>query len=276
MLDDLVTRYLEEQITAGRNPWPNQGEVKKLLLSRVQREKLREDTLKLSGVPSDVKSHWENYLKGIERYHDVTFYSSSAAQNSKAFFLNPIHPLVRLAAASGITLRNATVHICCASEEHEPGIWPFSLYAWHYTGFRERTRIVTVCESHDLAESFVSMLSAGYNDPSPEKFGEADVLERIHVRMWQEATHEELTNAKATADYRRKTLEGNSLIKQKALRSRLQQFEDKDRLVRMYTSMLREEEENLALRLEKISRMEAKTDIQTTLLAQGTIRIVRP
>lgn len=93
----LVERYLNERIGAGQYIIGN-SELKQIRLGKDARVILLEDFRKLSNIKSALKRKWELYLKGSEALHKITFHAETATKERKAFFVTPMHPLVKQAA----------------------------------------------------------------------------------------------------------------------------------------------------------------------------------
>lgn len=274
-LRNLVTRYMQQHITDGRNPFFGQGDVLTLMLSNAQRKKLLEATRTLANIPEGVKYPMESYLKGTERYHQVTFYPNASAEFKDIFVLNAVHPFVRLAARATRPVENALVHVDISSQSLPDGTFPFEIYAWQYTGFKLKSRIIPVCFNRVVESALVDILQNGSEDMDSVS-GDHDwqALEQLQLTRWSEARAEELQFAQKTAAYRIQTLISNSRIKQEAYNSSMSDRHD-IHISRMYKSMLLDEQEKLQLRIERINRICASTDIQTSLIAKGNVRIRR-
>lgn len=274
-LYNLVARYMQQHITEGRNPFLGQGDLMTIMLSNAQRSNLLEATRALTNIPEGIKRPMEAYLKGSERYHPVTFYPNASAEFEDIFVLNAVHPFVRLAANATKPVENAIVHVEISSQSLPEGTFPFEIYAWQYTGFKWRSRIIPVCVNSDIEHALVDIMQHGSeNTDSVSDDHDWQGLEQLQLIRWSEARTEELQSAQKTAAYRIQTLRSNSLVKQKALQSNIDQFSD-IRLSRMYNSMLLDEKEKLQVRIDRINKTYASTDIQTTLLAKGTVRVRR-
>ena len=237
----MVVRYMQQHITDGRNPFLGQGDLMTIMLSNAQRSKLLEATRMLTNIPEGIKRPMDAYLKGKERYHPVTFYPNASSEFEDIFVLNTVHPFVRLAAKATKPIENAVVHIDVSSSTLAEGIFLFEIYAWQYTGFRWRSRIVPVCSNAEIELSLVDILQSGsestISDPDDHDW---QMLEQLQLARWCEARNEELQSAQKTAAYRIQTLKSNSLVKQKALEANIDQCSD-IRLGRMYHSMLLDE-----------------------------------
>lgn len=274
-LHNLVVRYMQQHITDGRNPFLGQGDIMSIMLSNAQRSNLLDATRTLTNIPEGIKRPMEAYLKGTERYHPVTFYPDASSEFEDIFILNAVHPFVRLAANATKPVDNAVVHVGISSQTLPEGIFPFEIYAWQYTGFKWRSRIIPVCDNSDIEFALVEIMKDGVectDDVSADYNWQS--LEQLQLVRWSTARAEELQSAQKTAAYRIQTLKTNSLVKQKALQANINQFSD-IRMCRMYNSMLLDEQEKLQVRIDRINKTCASTDIQTTLIAKGTVRVRR-
>lgn len=274
-LQNLVTRYMQQHITDGRNPFLGQGDVLSLMLSNAQRSKLLEESRKLSNIPEGIKYPLEAYLKGTERYHPVTFNPNASSEFTDIFVLNTVHPFVRLAANVIRPVPNALVHTIISSSTLPEGQYPFEIYAWQYTGFKQKSRIVPICENQQIEHALVEILQSESTEQTHDSISyEWDLLEQIQLSRWQAARDQALLDAQKTAAYRIERLRSNSFIKQSALEKKIEAFSD-TRLNTMYNSMLQDEREKLQIRIDHVRRIASSTDIQTTLLAKGTVCIRR-
>lgn len=274
-LYNLVTRYMQRQITDGRNPFLGQGNLMTLMLSNTQRSNLLEATRALTNIPEGIKRPMEAYLKGSERYHPVTFYPDASSEFKDIFVLNAVHPFVRLAADAAKPVENAVVHVAVSTQTLPEGVFPFEIYAWQYTGFKWRSRIIPICANADIEGALVDILQNG-SERTEDVSGVYDwqALEQLQLNRWSDARNEALQAAQKTADYRIQTLKSNSLVKQNVLKTKIDQFSD-IRMSRMYQTMLMDEQEKLQVRIDRVNKTCASTDIQTTLLAKGTVTVRR-
>lgn len=275
-LQNLVTRYMQHEVTDGRNPFLGQGKQLTMMLSGEQRSKLLEQVKTLSNIPEGIKRPLDIYLKGTERHQPVTFYPDASVEFDDMFVLNVVHPFVRLAAASTQPTSNAMTHVQIESATLPEGIYPFAIYAWQYTGFKKRSRIIPVCPDEAVEQMLVDVLQHGNEvaNKAEDNF-DWEHLEQIQLDRWKKARATKLDEARKYAAYRIQTLRANSNVKQSALKSTIKQVEDNARLARMYGSQLQSEQEKLQGCISNVNAMFATTDIQTTLLARGTVHIRR-
>ena len=105
-----MTDYLRDnKFHVGANYWASKNSIN--MWSDWDESVVEEDFRKLSNVKSALKRRWENYLKGSEPMHRLTFMSETASKERKAFFITPMHPLVKQAAKYYATNQVAYIHL---------------------------------------------------------------------------------------------------------------------------------------------------------------------
>ena len=113
-----MERYLADRLGEGQFI-VGTSDIKMIRLSREARMTLLEDFRKLSNVKSALKRRWENYLKGSEPMHKLTFVSEAASKDRKAFFVTPMHPLVKQAAKQYVNSKVSYVHLEYYSDDND-------------------------------------------------------------------------------------------------------------------------------------------------------------
>ena len=168
------------------------SELKQIRLSREARLTLLEDFRRLSNIKSALKRRWENYLKGSEPMHRLTFTSETASKERRAFFITPMHPLVKQAAQY------------YATEELPEGTYPFSIYAWSYVGLNPMFRVVPICENELLAAELMDILQDANTSTTSITVdkGTWAGLEGMHIALWQREKETYLAGIQSTANYK--------------------------------------------------------------------------
>ena len=271
----LVERYLRDRLGEGQYII-GASELKLIRLSKEARMMLLEDFRKLSNVKSALKRRWENYLKGSEPMHKLTFTSETASKERKAFFITPVHPLVKQAARYYATSNVSYIHLEYYSDELPEGTYPFSIYAWSYVGLNPMFRIVPVCGSDLIAAELTDILQEAETSPihSTVDKGLWAGLEGRHIALWQREKESYLASIQSTANYKLESISSNYRNRKRTLEQKIRDvFEEKIR--RMYQSELNTATEKYQVKVAEINDRASRADIHTALIANGIIEIKR-
>jgi len=271
----LVERYLKDRLGDGQYII-GATEQKQIRLSREDRMLLLEDFRKLSNIKSALKRRWENYLKGSEPLHRLVFTSEAAAKERRAFFITPMHPLVKQAAKYYATSHVSYIHLECYSDEIPAGTYPFSIFAWSYVGLNPMFRVVPVCDSDLLAEELTDILQEADSIAATTTVdkGTWDNLEGKHIAIWQREKEIYLAGIQSTANYKLESISSNYRNRKRTLEQKIRDaYEEKIR--RMYESELKTATEKYQIKVEEINERASQADIHTALIANGIIEIKR-
>lgn len=271
----LVERYLRDRLGEGQYII-GASELKLIRLSKEARMILLEDFRKLSNIRSALKRRWENYLKGSEPMHKLTFTSETASKERKAFFITPVHPLVKQAARYYATSNVSYIHLEYYSDELPEGTYPFSIYAWSYVGLNPMFRIVPVCGSDLIAAELTDILQEAETSPihSTVDKGMWAGLEGRHIALWQREKESYLASIQSTANYKLESISSNYRNRKRTLEQKIRDaFEEKIR--RMYQSELNTATEKYQVKVAEINDRASRADIHTALIANGIIEIKR-
>ena len=271
----LVERYLRDRLGEGQYII-GASELKLIRLSKEARMMLLEDFRKLSNIKSALKRRWENYLKGSEPMHKLTFTSETASKERKAFFITPVHPLVKQAARYYATSNVSYIHLEYYSDELPEGTYPFSIYAWSYVGLIPMFRIVPVCGSDLIAAELTDILQEAETSPihSTVDKGMWAGLEGRHIALWQREKESYLASIQSTANYKLESISSNYRNRKRTLEQKIRDaFEEKIR--RMYQSELNTATEKYQVKVAEINDRASRADIHTALIANGIIEIKR-
>ncbi len=272
-IQHLVESYLAERIGNGTYIL-GEGPLKTLRLNALARSTIMADLRGTSGIRDSLRRKWEVYLKGADPNHQITFDPETAEKNRSAFFITPVHPLVKQAAAHFATNKTAYIHLEYHTDEVPAGDYPMSIYAWNYMGIRSNFKLVTICEQAQIAAELPDYIltAVAVNYPTKLKKSAWDSLEEQHVRMWQQEKEKHAQTTRQTASYKLESLK-NNYHNRKLLLERKIAEDDDERISLMH----RIELENATQRFEqKIAEIEAqigRADIHTTLIANGVITV---
>lgn len=269
----LIERYFNERLGNGQYILGN-GDLKVLRLSKDARNTLREDFKKLSNIKSALKRKWDNYLKGTEPLHKLTFLPEEASRDSKAFFITPVHPLVKQAASFFATNEKSYVHLEYHTDTLPTGRYPFSVYAWSYVGINPQFRVVTVCNNDIVANELTDILqipdlttSVINIDKNP--WGE---LESKHIQLWEQEKEKYLQIVKVTANYKLESIGGNYRNRKRSLEQKMMDAVE-DGIRKLYEGELNNATEAYQRKVEEITEKISRADIHTVLIANGILDI---
>jgi hypothetical protein len=271
----LVERYLNDRLGEGQYIIGN-SELKQLRLGKESRLTLLEDFRRLSHIKTGQKRKWELYLKGSEIHHQITFVSEIASKERKAFFITPMHPLVKQAAKHFVTNKTSHIHLEYFSDELPEGTYPFCIYAWNYVGMHPSFKVVPICENEMVAAEILSILQEADTAATTVTVtkGTWDALEPRHIALWLAEKDAYIANVQGSANYKLESISSNYRNRKRNLEQKIRDSFD-DRILRMYQSELQSATENYNARVAEINDHASKADIHTTLVANGVIDIKR-
>lgn len=272
-LQSLITSYLNERLGEGAYIL-GEGPNKTLRLSVHARPIIREDLRNLPGKRNAVRRAWENYLSGKRPTIAITFDSEAASQNRESMFITSLHPLAKQAAQYYSEEETLYIKIKYKSEELPEGTYPFSVYAWKYTGTNPHSSLVTICENDQIARELPDILES---NPAvlTEKIDSQinwDTVELLHTQEWSKAKQKYLSDVSNTTMYKLESLENTH---RNRVRSLEQQLNDavEDRIKRMKTSEIETVKADFEMRTKTIRENQKRSDIHTMLLVNGIVVI---
>ncbi len=271
----LVERYLVERLGPGQYIL-GASDLKQLRLGKEARINLLEDFRKLIHIRTGQKRRWELYLKGSEPLHKITFVSEVASKERKAFFITPMHPLVKQAAKFFATNNTSYIHIEYYSDELPAGTYPFSVYAWNYVGMNPAFRVVPVCANAVVSPEIINILQEADTCQAQVSVakGAWDSLEPIHIALWQAEKENYIANVQSTANFKLESISSNYRNRKRNLEQKIRDaFEE--RILRMYQSELQTATDNYNAKVAEINDRTSRADIHTTLVAHGIVEIKR-
>ena len=267
----LITNYLQERLGAGMYILGD-GANKTLRLSASARVVLREDLRNMPGSRSAVRRAWENYLGGKKATIAITFDAETASQNRESMFITAVHPFAKQAAKFFSTEETSYLKIKCESDSLPAGSYPFSVYAWRYTGSNPSSRLITICENAEIARELPDILE---NNPKelPDQIDSTlswNALDLLHAQEWKVAKDKYLTDAANIAMFKIESLENTHRNRVRSLEQQINDTYD-DLIRRMKMSELEAVQTDFQKRVDTIRADQARSDIHTALLANGMI-----
>ena len=272
-LQYLVERYLKDRL-GNVNRIVGESEIKTLRLSASDRATLRQDFNRLSRVKSSVKRNWEAYLKGSSQFHKITFDPEAAKEDSGAFFITAVHPLVKQAAMYYATNEVSYINLKSGSDIIAPGKYPFAVYAWNYVGINPRFKLVTVCKDESVGEELIELLqmAVSENDTGNVPADSWDGLEEIQIGRWQAECVEHKKAVELSANYKLESIRNNFMSRKRALETQIADIEDSS-ITRMHRAELENATEKYESKVAEIEESKAQADIHVTLIAKGIMHI---
>lgn len=269
----LVERYLTDRIGEGQYI-VGASDLKQLRLSREARMTLLEDFRKLSNIKSALKRKWENYLKGSEPIHKLTFMSETASKERKAFFITPMHPLVKQAAKFYATSKVSYIHLEYYSDDLPAGTYPFSIFAWSYVGLNPMFRVVPICENDLVSAEMQDILQDADTSEKKVEVNKTlwNGLEGKHIALWQKEKENYLVGIQGTANYKLESISSNYRNRKRTLEQKIRDAFD-EKIRRMYQSELSTATEKYQIKIDEINERASRADIHTSLIANGIIEI---
>lgn len=271
----LVERYLRDRLGEGQYIIGS-SDLKQIRLNHEYRLILLEDSRKLSDVKSSLKRKWENYLKGSEPMHHLTFMPETASKERRAFFITPMHPLVKQAAKYYATNQVSHIHLEHYTDEFPEGTYPFSIYAWNYVGLNPVFRVVPICKNEVLAKELTDILQNAASSSGSITVGKEtwSDLESMHIALWQSEKENYIAGIQSAANYKLESIGSNYRNRKRTLEQMLQEAFD-EKIRRMYQGELGTATEKYLSKVSEINDRVNRADIHTSLIANGIIEIKR-
>ncbi len=272
-LQRLIEHYLQDLVGKGSYIL-GEGPLKTIRLSATARGALRDDLRTLPVSRNALRRSWENYLSGKNPNHPITFDSETAANHRDTFFITPMHPLARLAARHFEDRDTVYLKMVYVSSQIKSGQYPFSVYAWKYTGFNPYTKLMTICSDQTLANDMPDILesASGIMEKS-EDHPDWSLLEAEHVKLWQAARDAHKREVHNTVAFKLESLSNNHRGNVRRLEQQIRDSID-DSIRRMRMSELENAKEKYKIKEERIQETAQKADVYATLLVNGVITIV--
>ena len=248
--------------------------MKNIRLNASARGTLKDALRKMSGGRNALRRSWENYLIGRKPNHAITFDSDAASKDRNSFFITPMHPLARQAAEYFSKNEPIYLKLQFLSDTIPAGAYPFSVYAWKYTGFKEYTRLVTVCRNEQVEAELPDILEngIGYPEKATPDCDWSD-LEEIQILRWQAAHNAHRQDVAATTAFRLESLENNYCNRIRSLEQQAKDATDES-IRRMKLGELERAEDEHSNKTKEVHQLAAKADIYTTLLVNGIITVM--
>lgn len=273
LLESMIKLFLNKAVKKGEYILGN-GPLKQIRLSKEAKKTLRQSLLRLNVKKTIAKQEYESYLCSDSMMKPVTFDSEEAERHHEALFITPMHPLAVQAAS--YFRHEKTMHIKARYSESgmSSGAYRFSIYAWRYTGLNEHTRLIAVCENSTISESIPEMLRVSSQIEATESIDDSNWadLEITQFGLWKAERAKAMANAKAVCAYRKESLLDSHNNLRISINRRLEGVTDPS-IIRMYQSQLENATIDFNAKMESIDAALLRSDVHSTLIANGIIEI---
>ena len=272
-LQFLIDSYLKKRLGDG-NYLLGGGELKTLRLNLNSRALLLEDYRNMKLPRNSMNRKWELYLKGDEYVHPLTFSSEAAEKNRNAFFITPVHPLLKQAAEFFKTEDQVCVHLDYFSDEVPKGDYLMAIYAWDYIGLRSNFRLVPVCENAVLETMLPEYIMTASEAEKTESRKNMDwnALEEKQVTSLMKERERHMEATRQFAKYKVESLRNNFNNRRIVLERKISESQS-PKLINMHSSELATARERFELKNAEIAKQVANADIHSTLIANGIITV---
>ena len=273
-IQTMIEQYINERVGHG-SYIIGEGNIKQLRLSADARFALRDDLKNLSVGRNAVKQRWDAYLKGKAPLHTVVFDSESAEKDRDAFFITAMHPLARQAAAYFSAGDVNHISLRYVSDDVKAGKYHFSVYAWKYVGLSPRFRMVVVCDDDSIVSELPQIIQESQSDEKLRDYQSSDwdALEKKQIDLWMKEKQDVLANAESTSSFKIESLSNNFRNQKRSLEGKILDT-NSESIKRMYMGEMEAAEEKYRIKMKEIRDQVEKTDIHSTLIANGILEVV--
>lgn len=274
-IEALVTQYLNELLGPGSYILGEKGQ-KTLRLSKENRDLLYEELKKAGFKRSATLEQWRKYLRGSEAIIQITFDQTIAGKNRKSVFLNPVHPLVKMAANKMGTAPSLKVNLVTRKEDIglPCGQYPFFILQWAYSGVKPQAKLVLLSDTMLTMKDFYDVVEMSTNREISAKQSEAawSALDAITHQKWQEALVVHKKQTEEMCQFRKAAYLKNYESRLASLQTQLSNTTD-DKLIRMRQSQIARLKEEKTRKLNELESVIRHSDILVSKLVQGIITI---
>ena len=272
----LITLYFqqvcgkEQEFILGEKP------LKTLRLSQESRSILLRDFQKLPRQNTTAYREWENWLKGSIQHQSVTFESECAVQHPEAFFIMPLHPLVKQAAIAFGTNKRVVTSLEVKSKGVPPGDYKFAIYQWQFHGIKEDLVLLPVASSEAVTALLTDLLGKAKGAPddkvSVHNASEWDELDAQHYKLWYKARGAHRQRTQELAAYRRESLTTSHRARIALLEEQINQAGN-EKIQKMRQSQITTANADYARRIQDLDIAMERVDITAEPVAYGVLHV---
>lgn len=274
-IEALVTHYLSELLGPGSYVLGEKGQ-KSLRLSKEHRDLLYEELKKAGFKRSATLEQWRKYLRGSDAIIQITFDQTIAEKNRKSVFMNPVHPLVKMAAHKMGSTPALKVNLQAHKEDIglPCGQYPFFVLQWTYKGVKPQTKLVLLSNTMLTMKDFFDVVEVSTHKALSSKLSEAawSALDAIMHQKWQEALAVHKKQTEEMCQFRKAAYLKNYESRLASLQTQLNSTTD-EKLIRMRQSQLSRLSEEKTSKLAEFEEMLKQADILITKLVEGIITV---
>ncbi len=293
---DLSSQTMAREVQEAENPWLSQvsiqrmiegylhkrlgsgtyilgeGELKTLRLSVDARNTILEDMRGIKTSRSALWRTWELYLKGNNANHAITFDSECAEKNRNALFITNMHPLAKQAAEYLKLDMPVYVSATVSSEDYKSGEYPFLIYSWEYTGYKQQRKPIGICMDEKIKSDLMELLQNAQS--TSVDFQKYDALwkklEPIHYELWEIAKNKHIQEAEASYRYKTGSLTNSFKNRKRILERQISEAFDEN-IIRMRKAEFHNAERRYQEKMSELRQSVEKADIHTNLLISGIL-----
>ena len=273
-LHRLVTLYLQNKCGKEHTFILGEKPLKTLRLSQDARSLLLRDFQQLPRQNTTAYREWENWLKGGNPLHPVTFESDCAMQHPKAAFVTPLHPLVKQAAMSFDAKQRVVTTLKVKTHEVPSGQYEFAIYQWRFHGIKEDLLLKPIASSEAVTPHLGRLLQKTVDSDGQKRSNSAvwDALDAHHYKLWSEARAKHRQENQELAAYRRESLSTSHKARIALLEEQLEQATDEN-IQRMRQSQIAAAEADFKRRTQELDSAMERADVIAEPVAYGILNI---
>lgn len=246
-----------------------QGDKFVLKLSKTDKERLYVDFLQIEKVRNRVYNIWEAFLKTNDFNVYIDFSGEHCSDDSNSMFINIAHPLVKQASLNIDTGNNIT-YLKIKSDKLKPGIYPFEIYLWTYSGLKNTNKLKVITNDNIQDSTFLNLLFECKDCENSMTFDSS--LEIKHYEQWNKEKQRYVNEVSANIEYKKQTLSNSydkriSIIEENLLKA------SDERIIRMKTSELNNCKLAKNSKITKLDEIKKCIDILSTRIIQGVLKV---
>ena len=246
-----------------------QGDKFILKLSKIDKEKLYTDFSKMEKVRNRVYNIWEAYLKTNDFNVYMDFNGEHCSDDSNSIFINIAHPLVKQAILNMDT-NNNIAYLKTKSDKIQPGIYPFEIYLWTYSGLKKTNGLKVITRDNIQDSLFLKLLFECDDCEVSMKFD--NTLEVKHFEQWNKERERYIDEVSANIEYKKQTLSNGYDKRISIIEDNLTKAND-ERIIRMKTSELNNCKLAKISKITELEEIKKCVDILSTRVVQGILKV---
>ena len=248
--------------------------LKTLRLGKDARIRLLEDFYRLPHSTDRIAREWEKWLKGTVPLLAVTFEPETAIAESKAVYLNVLHPLVRQAAQYLQRSESVMVNLQASSKSVPSGRYSFAIYHWRKAGVRADDTLVAVTSDPRLDGIVLSLLEQAADMPAATPFivVPTNQIDQQHHAQWRSALETHAADNSNLVQHREQSLKASYQARCKLLEDQIGRATDM-KIRRMREGELVRARDNYERRITELQQEAKSADIHFSLIVTGFLHI---